>query len=564
MADYEAFTRAYEELERWIGEPSLPPALRRDAERLARSWQNNSGEEELKNEIVDRFSRSLTVRDGAIRQLTGAGQNRTNIFTVRRVTEALAGLLKADRTRFGASADGSAVPVVAVGYDSRPDSDRFALEASAVLIAAGFRVRLAPKAVTLPFLSFAVTYYGAVCGLMITGGRSPANYSGVKFYDARGSLFSGEDSALLSAAIASIDPFADIRLIPADDPAFLTTAGPDGLPLLTQIESPVRDAYRNDVLRAVPAPKYKDVSVVSTTMNGAGNPSLYDLLRLYGIETVIPVPDQEKPDGSFTSCPTPDPERTESLRKALALAEQLRTPDLVLALSPDADCLAVAVKDLEPKEGKGSYVPLSGSQTAALLLDFLCRTKERPSDRIFVKSETASPMLDALAASYGLKTVTAGSGPHGIADALEALRSEGHSASLLFAFDGTSGFYVSPSLSEKDAIAASLLVIEMAGFHKSEGHGVLDRLGELAREYGYYRERELEFRVEKAVPEQLPMDIVDEEGVRIYVRKSRVDDRIRVGLSLRKDSDEEASKAMNAAEFSVRGKVKEWFHSTKH
>gem|GEM_PF-5541097 len=544
-------------------EPSLLPALRRDAERLARSWQNNSGEEELKNEIVNRFAQSLTVRDGAIRQLVGAGLNRVNIFTVRRAAEALALLLKGDRTRFGAAASGPRDAVVVIGYDARPDSDRFALEASAVLLAEGFRVRIAPKPVPLPFLSYAVTYYGGAAGLMVTGGRSPANYSGLKFYDARGAIFSNGDSALLSDAMASIDPFTDVRLIPADDPAFLTATGSDGRPLLASIESPARDAYRNDVLRAVPAPKYKAVEVVLSTMNGIGNPSARDLLRLYGIESVTPVPDQEKADGSFTTCPTPDPERPEALRKALALAEQLRTPDLILALSPDGDCLGVAVKDLAPKEGKGSYVTLSGVQTAALLLDYLCETKGETSDLVFVKSETASPMLDAIASSHGIETVTAGSGSRAIADALEKLRSEGRSSSLLFAFDGTSGYFVSPSLYEKDAIAASLLTIEMVGAHKSAGRAVLDRLNALSEEYGYYRERELEFRVEKTVPDELPMDIIDEEGVRIYVRKSRVDDRIKVNLSLRKDTDEEAARAMNAAEFSVRGKVKEWFHSTK-
>ena len=563
MADYEAFTRAYEELERWMAEPSLPPALARDAERLARAWQNNSGEEELKNEIVSRFARNLTARDGAIRQLTGVGRNRMNVFTVRQVTKALSVLLKADPTRFGGASDRSSDPVVVVGYDARTGSDRFALEAASVLLADGLRVRLAPEPVPLPFLSFAVTYTNAVCGLMVTGGRSPANYSGLKFYDARGALFSNEESQLLNGAMTSIDPFAEMTLISADDPAFLTTAGADGLPLLSSVDAPVRDAYRNDVLRAVPAPKYKDVDVVATTMNGTGRPSLYDLLRLYGIETVTAVPDQDKPDGSFTSCPTPDPERTESLRKALALAEERRTPDVILALSPDADCLAIAVKDLDPKEGKGSYVPLSGANTAALLLDFLCKTKARTSELLFVKSETSSPILDALAAHYGVETITCAASPRAVADTLDGLRAEGRSSSLLFAFDGTSGFFVSPSLYEKDAVAASLLAVEMAGYHKSEGRSLLDRLAELSEAYGYYRERELEIRVDKAVPEELPMDYVDEEGVRIYVRKSRMDDRIRVGLSLRKDSDEEASRAINAAEFQVRGKVKEWFHSTK-
>ena len=159
--------------------------------------------------------------------------------------------------------------------------------------------------------------------------------------------------------------------------------------------------------------------------------------------------------------------------------------------------------------------------------------------------------------------MTCGTGSRALADALDKLRAEGRSASLVLAFDGMSGFCVSPSLLERDAVATALLAVEMAGFHKSAGRGVLDRLAGLEAEYGYYRERELEFRVDRSVTQELPLDLVDEEGVRIYVRKSRTDGKIRVNLSLRKDSDEEASRAINAAEYSVRGKVKEWFPSTK-
>lgn len=565
MADYQAFTKAYEELERWMEEPSMLPALKRDAERLARSWENNSGEEELKNEIVSRYAQNLQLHDGTIRQLVGAGRNRMNIFTVRRAVQAFANVLASDPSFFGGktSSAGSSEPVVVVGYDARPESDRFALEAASVLLAKGFRVRLTPEPVPLPFFSYAVTYYNAVSGVMVTGGRSPANYSGLRFSCANGAVFSEEETRRISDEMISIDPFTDVQMVPVDDPAFLESTGKDGLPLLSSVEEPARNGFRNTVLQAVPAPNYKDVSLILSTMNGTGNRSIRDLLRLYGVEDIAAVPDQEEADGSFTTCPSPDPGKPEALRKALAFAEERLDTDLILALSPDAESLGLGVRDASAKDGKASYTALTGAQTAALLLDYLCQTKSVSPDSVLIKCETASPMIDAVAAHYNImvKTVPAGTRP--IADALEEMRSENRASALLFAYDGLAGFFVSPSLLERDAVSASLLAVEMAGFHKSAGRTVLDRLSELSAEFGYYSDRELEIRIENPVPEELPTDLIDEEGVRIYVRKSRVDDRIQVKLSLRKDSEEEASRAMNAAEFSVRGKVKQWFHSIK-
>lgn len=563
MADYESFTKAYEELERWMAEPSLLPVLKRDAERLALSWQNNSGEEELKNEIVNRFGQSLSVQGGSVRQLTGAGLNRMNIFTARRLSEALSVLLRSDPSRFGGKADKHANPVVVVGYDTRNSSDRFALEVSAVLIASGIRVRLMPKPVPLPFLSFAVPFYGASAGVMVTGGRNPAYYSGMKFHTSSGALFSEEESALLAEEMAKIDPFSGVNIIPVDDPSFLTVTGKDGKPLLSSVEEDCKNAYLKSVTEACPRPKYDDVRVVLTTMNGAANVAMSDLFQKNGISNVSVVPDQAEPDGSFTTCPTPNPEKAESLRKALALAEELRDPDVVLALSPDAGRFGMAVRDLEPKEGKGSFVPLSGAQTAALFLDYLCMVKAPSADSVFIKSETAPELLDSVARHYNIRTITVPSGFRAVADALDKLAAEGSSSKFLLAYDGASGFLVSPDLRQKDGLEAALLAVDMAAYHKHMKKGALDRLAELSEAYGYYREREIEFRVGDNAPEQIPMDIIDEEGVRIYVRKSRVDDKIRVNLSLSKDTDEEASKALNEAEFSIRGKVKEWFRSTK-
>ena len=50
------------------------------------------------------------------------------------------------------------------------------------------------------------------------------------------------------------------------------------------------------------------------------------------------------------------------------------------------------------------------------------------------------------------------------------------------------GYLIGTEVRDKDSITATLLTIEMALYHRSQGKTVLDRLNELYREYGYYEE----------------------------------------------------------------------------
>ena len=96
-------------------------------ERQYRRWLTRAVEdadlhEELENiadneeEINDRFYRELAFGTGGLRGVIGAGSNRMNIYTVRKATQGLADYLKARH----------AAATVAISYDSRIKSDRFA------------------------------------------------------------------------------------------------------------------------------------------------------------------------------------------------------------------------------------------------------------------------------------------------------------------------------------------------------------------------------------------------------------------------------------------------------
>ena len=75
------------------------------------------------NEIRERFYRPLAFGTGGLRGVIGAGTNRMNVYTVRRATQGLANYLKAHYAQAS----------VAISFDSRIKSDRFAREAARVL-----------------------------------------------------------------------------------------------------------------------------------------------------------------------------------------------------------------------------------------------------------------------------------------------------------------------------------------------------------------------------------------------------------------------------------------------
>lgn len=77
---------------------------------------------------------------------------------------------------------------------------------------------------------------------------------------------------------------------------------------------------------------------------------------MIGVKDVVVVPEQEKPDGNFPTCPFPNPEIKEALALGIELSKKEK-PDLLLASDPDADRMGIAVPDKN-----GEFVLFSGNE----------------------------------------------------------------------------------------------------------------------------------------------------------------------------------------------------------
>ena len=273
--------------------------------------------------IQDRFAVALKFGTAGLRGVIGAGTNRMNIYVVRQATQGLANWVK---TQGGSQ-------TVAISYDSRIKSDLFARTAAEVLAANGIKVRIYSALMPVPALSFATRYYNCNAGIMVTASHNPAKYNGYKVYGADGCQITLEVAAKILAAIEAVDCFA---VQPADFDVALAEG---------KIEYSSEKCL-DDFVDAVYAQRVgdgagtADLKLVYTPLNGSGLECVKKLLAKLGVTHVTVVPEQEKPDGNFPTCPYPNPEIREAMQKGLELCDQVH-PDLLLGTDPDCDRVGV-------------------------------------------------------------------------------------------------------------------------------------------------------------------------------------------------------------------------------
>ncbi len=452
-------SNATEQYLRWRSQADLDPEL---ASELA-EMQNDEAE------IRDRFYRELAFGTGGLRGIIGAGTNRMNVYTVRKATQGLADYL-----------NGTSLPKsVAIAYDSRIKSDRFARETAQVLAANGITAYLYPRLEPTPALSWAVRYLGCGAGVCVTASHNPAQYNGYKVYGADGCQITLEIASKIQNCIEQVDCFRDVKRL--DFAAALETG------TIQFIPEDCLDAFLDAVLaqQVGDGVGISDLKLVYTPLNGSGLECVTRLLKKLGVTQVTVVPEQEQPDGTFPTCPYPNPEIREAMEKGLELCEKVK-PDLLLGTDPDCDRCGVAVPD-----GRGGYKLLTGNELGVLLLDYVCRTRRglgtMPQDPVAVTTIVSTPMADPVAAKYGVELRRTLTGFKFIGEQIGLLEKEGHPERYLFGFEESYGYLSGPHVRDKDAVNAALLVCEAAGWYAGQGKTLLDGLNDLYAEFGCYR-----------------------------------------------------------------------------
>ncbi|MDD6990554.1 MAG: phospho-sugar mutase [Oscillospiraceae bacterium] len=430
--------------------------------------------------IKDRFYRDLEFGTGGLRGVIGAGAYRMNVYTVRRATQGLADYVN----------EAFKNPSVAISYDSRIKSDVFAKEAASVLAANGIKVYIYTELMPTPMLSYAVRAHKCSAGIMITASHNPAKYNGYKVY--------GSDGCQLTLGAAEI-VLKNINSVPMFDGAKTTDyekAVSDGM--INYISQTVIDNYLEEVSKQgihTDLVKTSGLKVVYTPLNGTGNKPVRAILKKIGIEDVTVVPEQEYPNGNFTTCPFPNPEIKEALSLGLKLCETVK-PDLLLATDPDADRVGIAV----PSDN--SYELFTGNEVGAMLLEYICseRTKmgTMPEDPVAVKTIVTTDIAAKICQEYNVKLIEVLTGFKFIGEQIGFLEDKGQEDRYVFGFEESYGYLAGSYVRDKDAVVASMLICEMAAFYRTKGISLIQARENMYKKYGNYVHTQSSFVCEGA------------------------------------------------------------------
>ena len=464
MADYKA------EYLRWSMSPVVDEETKRELGAIA----------DNEKEIEERFYRELEFGTGGMRGILGAGTNRMNIYTVRRASQGVAKYvlgLGADKAKAG----------VLIGYDTRNFSRVFAEETARVLAANGVKAYLFDKVHSVPEVSFGVRELGCAAGVMITASHNPKEYNGYKVYGGDGCQLPPDGAAVVLDAIGSFDIFDDIRLMCLED------AQREGLVEIVGeeqdkkfIEAIKKQQMNPDAVTAV-ADTFK---LIYTPFHGTGSRPVQTILKEMGFQHVLVVKEQDTEDGNFPTVKSPNPEEKEGFTIAIEMAKE-NDVDLIIGTDPDCDRVGIVVRDKD-----GVYQTMTGNQTGALLTEYILASRKAagtlPENGVVIKTIVTTELAAEIARAYGAAVVDVLTGFKYIGEKMTEY-DQTKQYTYLFGFEESYGCLPGTYARDKDGVAATMLIAEMAAWYKTKNMSLYEAMQEIYQKYGYYYEYTVSF-----------------------------------------------------------------------
>ena len=440
----------------------------------AQNWLSPIFDKETQNEVNDliannqkdlaeSFYKDLEFGTGGMRGTMGAGTNKINKYTLGKATQGLANYLLENSNKTKIS--------VAIAYDCRHNSKKFAKIVADVLSANNISVFLFEDLRPTPELSFAVRHLKCDAGIVLTASHNPPEYNGYKVYwNDGGQIVSPNDEGIISK-VNALD-YSEIKFDANED--LIKIIGKEIDEVFTNAS--VKNGCLTDDLER------EKLKVVFTSLHGTSIVSIPETLEKAGYTDVHIVEEQRIPDGDFPTVKSPNPEEPEALEMAIKLANKIDA-DIVIGTDPDCDRLGVAVRDT-----KGEMKLLNGNQTMVVMTDFLLNKWKRNNKlngKQFVGSTIVSTeLVNDLAESYGVETKVGLTGFKWIAKMVKDF------PELEFIGGGEEsfGYMVGDFVRDKDAVTACLLACEVATLAKQENSSFYEELLKIYVDNKFYKE----------------------------------------------------------------------------
>ncbi|WP_297247058.1 phospho-sugar mutase [uncultured Brachyspira sp.] len=434
------------------------------------SWLNGSYDEETKKEIkalldagnekelIDAFYRDLEFGTGGLRGIMGVGTNRMNKYTVGVATQGLANyILKQGGSNYE----------VAIGYDSRNNSDVFSKAAAEILSSNGISVYLYDDIHPISLLSYAVRSLGCIAGIVVTASHNPKEYNGYKVYWTDGAQVIPPHDKNIIDEVLKVKP-EEVKM---GDSSKVTIIGKD-----------IEDKYMNDLMGYLVNPdiikKHHDIKIVYTPIHGSGYKMVPMALRKAGFTNLTTMEGAQPPNGNFPTVESPNPENPEALKIAVDKAKEIGA-ELVMGTDPDCDRMGCALLTKD-----GSYMYLTGNQIGSIMAYYLITNKKNVKNPFIVKTIVTTELARAIADANNVKIYDVLTGFKWIADVIERDK-EG---TYLFGFEESFGYCINSNVRDKDGVSSCLMLAEVLAYCKENNMTLADYLESIYEKYGYFYE----------------------------------------------------------------------------
>lgn len=415
-------------------------------------------------ELEESFYKNLAFGTGGMRGIMGVGTNRINQYTLGKNTQGLSDyILKSfpnEQTK------------VVIAYDCRHNSDTLAKVVADVFSANGIKVYLFSALRPTPILSFALKYLNCHAGIVLTASHNPPEYNGYKVYwQDGGQLVPPQDEEIIQM-IEALN-YSEIKFTANEDMIEYIDTEIDQAFIKSSIEHASFDTSKT---------AKENLKIVFTSLHGTSITLVPKMLSEAGYTDVNIVKEQEVPDGNFPTVKSPNPEEPEALLMATDLANQMDA-DIVIGTDPDGDRLGIAVRNLD-----GKMTLLNGNQTMVIMTAFLLEQWKRAgkiTGNEFIGSTIVStPMMTEIATGYGIECKVGLTGFKWIAKMIQDFPNQ----KFIGGGEESFGYMVGEAVRDKDAVAATLLVCEIAAQAKASGSTLYQELLNLYVDFGLFKE----------------------------------------------------------------------------
>ncbi|WCL48633.1 phospho-sugar mutase [Leptospira sp. GIMC2001] len=448
----------------WTQEP-FPDAIKKEA-----NLALDQAEKGLTSDSIEAFSIPLEFGTGGIRGKIGNGIGRMNEYTVGRASLGFARYLVKKSKK----------PSLVIAYDSRHMSVRFCEVAAGIAASLGIKVYYFDEVTPTPILSYAVRYYKATGGIVLTASHNPPEYNGFKAYLSDGGQLVPPDDAKIIKAIESIQDWNEINFLSKSDPIYKKR--------VQKVSKDCFKSYLKDLEKSgiiSDSVKKKDragLSIVYSPLHGTGAKYMKNTLKKFGYSNVFLVPEQSEPNPDFPTVAFPNPEEKEAMVLCEKWARE-RNAQVFIATDPDADRLGIGVLNRE-----GNYTLLNGNQIGSILAAYLCErvrfsSKKKKTDFYLVKTIVTTDLQEKIAQQNKIKLKNVLTGFKYIAEVMKSIDSK-KNAKFLFGGEESYGYLPVDFVRDKDALSSALLLLEVI----AEKKDILDYLDSIYLQYGLYLE----------------------------------------------------------------------------